>query len=199
MPSKCSTASFSPGLDPPSPPRPSCSKPITFTKKREDASDYGTYPGRKEVAEYSEGIYVGYRHYDKNNIEPLFPFGYGLSYTTFEYSDLKLSAKSMKQDGEIEVSLKVKNTGRMDGYEVVQLYIHDVKSSVDREEKSLKGFQRVSLKTGESKTVTLKIDKSALSFYDVKTKEWISESGEFEVLIGASSRDIRLKDEFELK
>jgi len=105
----------------------------------------------------------------------------------------------MKQDGQIEVSLNVKNTGKMTGDEVVQLYISDKKASVDREVKSLKGFQRVSLKAGESKTVTMKIDKSALAFYDVKAKKWIAEPGEFEVMIGASSRDIRLKDEFELK
>jgi len=178
---------------------PSGKLPVTFTKKWEDHSAYGTYPGKKELAEYSEGIFVGYRHFDKNKIEPLFPFGFGLSYTTFEYSDLKLSSKNMNQDDELEISLKVKNSGEMDGDEVVQLYIHDVKASVDREVKSLKGFQRVSLKSGESKTISMKIDKSDLAFYDVKDKKWVAEPGKFEVLIGASSRDIRLKKEFKLK
>jgi len=178
---------------------PSGKLPVTFLNRWEDSPAYGTYPGVREKAIYKEGIFVGYRWFDKKNIEPLFPFGYGLSYTTFEYSDLRLSSKSMKQDGQIEVSLNVKNTGKMTGDEVVQLYISDKKASVDREVKSLKGFQRVSLKAGESKTVTMKIDKSALAFYDVKAKKWIAEPGEFEVMIGASSRDIRLKDEFELK
>jgi len=178
---------------------PSGRLPLTFPKKWEDTPVVDSYPGTKEIANYNEGIYVGYRWYDKKNIEPLFPFGYGLSYTTFEYSDLKLSAKSMKQDGEIEISLNVKNTGKMASDEVVQLYIHDVKASVDREVKSLKGFQRVSLEVGESKTITMKIDKSSLSFYDVKAKKWLAEQGMFEVLIGASSVDIRLKGEFKLK
>jgi len=178
---------------------PSGKLPITFLEKWEDSPAYGTYPGIREKAIYKEGIFVGYRWFDKKNIEPLFPFGFGLSYTTFKFSDLKLSSKTMKQEGEMEISLKVKNTGKMDGDEVVQLYIRDKKASVEREVKALKGFARVSLKTGESKTVNMKIDKSALSFYDVKAKKWVAEPGMFEVLIGASSRDIRLRGEFELK
>ena len=178
---------------------PSGKLPVTFMKKWEDHHAFETYPGKKEYAEYSDEIYVGYRHYDKNNVEPLFPFGYGLPYTTFEYSDLKLSSKTMAQDDEIEVSLKVKNSGKIDGDEVVQLYIHDVKASIDREVKALKGFQRVSLKAGESKTIEMKIDKSALAFYDIQSKSWVAEPGKFEVLIGSSSRDIRLQDDFKLK
>jgi len=173
--------------------------PVTFPVKYEDNPAYSSYMKEKDKAVFEEGIFVGYRYYDSKEVEPLFPFGYGLSYTTFEYSDLKLSAKSMKQDGEIEVSLKVKNTGEMDGDEVVQLYVHDVKASVEREAKSLKGFARVSLKAGESKTVTFKIDKSHLSFYDIKKKEWVAEPGEFDVLAGNSSRNILLKDTFILK
>ena len=142
---------------------------------------------------------MGYRHYDKKNIEPLFPFGDGLSYTNFEYSDLKLSLDKMKANDTLQVSLTVTNAGKVDGAEVVQLYISDKQASVEREVKALKGFQRVSLQAGESKTITMKIDKSALSFYDVNGKKWVAEPGEFELLIGSSSRDIRLKDEFELK
>jgi len=178
---------------------PSGKLPFTIMKRWEDHSAYGTYPGKRDFVEYSEGIFVGYRHFDKNNIEPEFPFGYGLSYTTFKYSDLELSFKNIKQSDTLEVSIKVKNSGKVDGDEIVQLYISDKKASVEREVKSLKGFQRVSLKAGESKTVTMKIDKTALSFYDVKAKKWLAEPGEFELLIGASSRDIRLKDLFELK
>ncbi len=177
---------------------PSGKLPLTFLKKWEDSPAYPTYPGDRDIAHYSEGIFVGYRHFDKNNIEPLFHFGYGLSYTTFDYSDLKLDKKNMGKDGTVRVSLNVKNTGKMDGDEVVQLYIRDVKANVKREVKALKGFDRVSLKAGESKNVSFKIDKSALSFYDVKKKEWVAEPGDFEVLVGSSSRDIRLKDKFRL-
>lgn len=178
---------------------PSGKLPITFMKKREDHPAAKTYPGEKTFAEYSEGIFVGYRHFDKYNINPLFEFGFGLSYTTFEYSDIKLSSYEISQNDSIEISLTVTNTGEVDGDEVVQLYISDTKASVEREEKSLKGFARVNLKAGESKTVSFKIDKSALAFYDVDSKKWISEPGDFEVLIGASSRDIRLKRKFVLK
>jgi len=105
----------------------------------------------------------------------------------------------MEQDDTLTVTLNVKNVGKMDGDEVVQLYIHDVKASVEREVKALKGFKRIALKKGESKPVSFKIDKSALSFYDVKAKKWVAEPGEFQVLIGSSSRDIRLKDSFYLQ
>ncbi|MBC8183808.1 glycoside hydrolase family 3 C-terminal domain-containing protein [candidate division KSB1 bacterium] len=177
---------------------PSGKLPLTFMKKWEDSAVYPTYPGERDVAYYKEGIFVGYRHFDKNNIEPLFPFGYGLSYTTFEYSDLKLDKKKIGQDSTVTVSLNVKNTGNMDGDEVVQLYIRDVKASVKREVKALKGFDRISLKVGGSKKITFKINKSALSFYDVKRKVWVAEPGVFKVLVGSSSRDIRLKDKFRL-
>ena len=178
---------------------PSGHLPMTFPKERKDASDYGTYPGKKEVAVYKEGIFVGYRHFDKFNIEPLFPFGYGLSYTTFEYSDFNLSTKTINTEGEIEISLNVKNIGEMIGDEIVQLYISDKEASVEREVKSLKGFKRVSLNPGESKMISMKVDKSALSFYDVDSKLWVAEPGEFEVLVGNSSRNILLKDTFIIK
>ena len=178
---------------------PSGKLPFTFMKKWEDHPAAKTYPGTKEIANYSEGIFMGYRHFDKENIEPLYPFGYGLSYTTFGYSDLKLSAKEMKQNDSIKVSFTLKNTGKVDGDEVVQMYISDKKASVKREVKSLKGFKRVSLKVGESKEVSFMIEKSVLSFYDVKNKKWKAEKGKFEVIIGSSSRDIRLSETFQLK
>ncbi len=177
---------------------PSGRLPMTFPKKWEDSPVANTYPGERDFAYYNEGIFVGYRHYDKNDIEPLFPFGYGLSYTSFEYSDIKLDKPAMEQDDILTVSLTVKNIGTMNGDEVIQLYIHDEKASVEREVKSLKGFERVNLKAGESKDVSFEIDKSDLSFYDVKNKHWIAEPGKFEIRIGASSRDIRLKSGFEL-
>ena len=178
---------------------PSGKLPLTLMKRREDASDFGTYPGTKSVADYREGIFVGYRHFDKENIEPQFPFGFGLSYTSFEYSDLKIDKPVMEQNDTITISLKVKNSGKMDGDEIVQLYIHDPVASVEREVKSLKGFERVSLKAGESKEVRFKIDKSHLSFYDTPSKRWVAEPGQFDVLIGSSSRDIRLIQPFNLK
>ncbi|MCK5457358.1 MAG: glycoside hydrolase family 3 C-terminal domain-containing protein, partial [Melioribacteraceae bacterium] len=154
---------------------PSGKLPLTFPKKMEDTPVADNYPGEKLNTYYTEGIFVGYRHYDKNNIEPLFPFGFGLSYTTFEFSDLKLSKTSMNKEDEFTVEVTVKNTGKVDGDEIVQLYISDEEASVEREVKSLKGFKRVSLKAGESKTVSMKIDKSALSFYDVDSKSWVVE------------------------
>ena len=178
---------------------PSGKLPFTFMKKWEDHPAAKTYPGEREIAYYSEGIFMGYRHFDKYDIEPLYEFGFGLSYTTFDYSDLKLSTEKMEQGDTLEISLTVKNTGKVDGDEVIQLYISDKKASVEREVKSLKGFARVSLKAGESKPVTFKITKEDLAFYDVKTKSWVAEKGKFEVLIGASSRDIKLKKLFRLE
>jgi len=178
---------------------PSGKLPFTFMKKWEDHPAAKTYPGKRDIAYYKEGIFMGYRHFDKYDIEPLYEFGFGLSYTTFEYSDLKLSSEKMLQNDTLEISLTVKNTGKVYGDEVIQLYISDKKASVEREVKSLKGFARVSLKAGESKPVTFKITKEDLAFYDVKSKSWVAEKGKFEVLIGTSSRDIRLNKSFSLK
>lgn len=175
---------------------PSGKLPITFPKRWEDCSAFNTYKKEDGTTRYEDGIYVGYRHFEKNKIEPLFPFGYGLSYTTFEYSDLKLSSKEITPNDELTVTLKVKNTGKIKGSEVVQLYINDVKSTVDRPIKELKGFKKVSINPGEEKVVELTIDKKALSFFDPNKKEWIAESGEFEILIGSSSSDIKLIDKF---
>ncbi|MEN8137651.1 MAG: glycoside hydrolase family 3 C-terminal domain-containing protein [Bacteroidota bacterium] len=178
---------------------PSGKLPFTWMKKWEDHPAVKTYPGDREVALYKEGIFMGYRHWDKNKIEPLYEFGYGLSYTEFEYSDLKLSSTNMYQNDTITVSVKITNIGNIEGDEIVQLYINDKKASVEREVKALKGFERVSLKVGESKDVKFKIEKSALSFYDVINKKWKAEKGKFEMLIGASSRDIRIRKTFKLK
>ena len=178
---------------------PSGKLPLTFPKWWEDSPVYETYPGEKPVAYYKEGIFVGYRHFDKKDIEPLFPFGYGLSYTSFEYNDLEITPKSIKQNGTVTVQMNVKNTGEMDGDEVIQLYVQDLKSSVDREVKSLKGFKRVNLKPSETKRVKFKLDRNSLAFYDVNMKQWVAESGEFKVLLGSSSRDIRLTGQFRLQ
>ena len=178
---------------------PSGKLPITFPKRWEDCSAFNTYKKEDGTTRYEDGIYVGYRHFEKNKIEPLFPFGYGLSYTTFEYSGINLSSKEIDNNDKLTISLKLKNTGRSKGSEVVQLYINDLQSSVDRPVKELKAFKKVSLNPGEEKVVELTIDQNALSFFDTHKKMWIAEPGKFEVLIGSSSKDIKLKDTFNLK
>ena len=141
---------------------------------------------------------MGYRYYDAKKIEPLFPFGYGLSYTTFEYENLKLSTARLGTDDKLEVTLVVKNTGDTAGKEAVQLYIRDVESTLVRPEKELKGFCKVDLKPGQKKSVSFAIGSEELSFYNPDLKEWMAEPGDFEILVGASSRDIRARAVFSL-
>ena len=171
----------------------------TFFKKWEDCPAYGNYPGEDDTEVYAEGVFVGYRHLDKENIEPAFAFGHGLSYTTFDYSDLKLSSKKINNGESVEVSFTVKNSGDIAGDEVVQLYVGDPESTVPRPVKELKGFKRVSLKPGEMKSVTLILKPEDMAFYDICSKDWKVEPGQFNVYVGASSRDIRLTGEFKVK
>jgi beta-glucosidase len=175
---------------------PSGKLPVTFPVRLEDTPAFVNYPGGKEVR-YGEGIFVGYRHYDMKDVAPLFPFGHGLSYTEFAYSDLQVSPV-VKPGEPVAVSLTVKNTGGRAGKEVVQLYVRDVASSLPRPRKELKRFAKVSLQPGESQVVSFELDDRTLSFYDVDRKAWIAEPGEFEVLIGSSSRDIRARAMFKL-
>lgn len=178
---------------------PSGKTPVTFPKRFEDSPAFGHYPGENLHVTYAEGIYVGYRGFEKNGTEPLFPFGHGLSYTTFAYSDLRIAPVHAAAGEPVQVSMTVRNTGPRAGAEVVQLYLHDVKSSVDRPAKELKGFRRVVLEPGQAGTVSFTLDWAALSFFSVEKDDWVAEPGMFEVLIGASSRDLRLKGSFELK
>ena len=178
---------------------PSGKLPDTFPKRIEDNPAYINYPGENGKVLYGEGIFVGYRYYDAKKIEPLFPFGYGLSYTTFEYSNLRISSADLKMGDRLEVCIDVRNTGEREGKEIVQMYVHDVKSSLARPPKELKGFKKVRLQPGETTTVCLALGKEDLSFYDPDLKQWIAEPGEFEVLIGSSSRDIRANASFSLK
>ncbi|MCS7202406.1 MAG: glycoside hydrolase family 3 C-terminal domain-containing protein [Dictyoglomus sp.] len=166
----------------------------TFPKKLSDNPSYLFFPGEGDRVEYREGIFVGYRYYDKKEMEVLFPFGYGLSYTTFEYSDLRLDKKEITDKEVLKVKVKVKNTGKVKGKEIVQLYVRDVKSSVIRPDKELKGFTKVELEPGEEKEVEFELDKRAFAYYNVDIKDWYVETGEFEILIGKSSREIVLKD-----
>lgn len=178
---------------------PSGKLPLTFPHRWEDCPAYGTYPGAEDSAEYREGIFVGYRWFDEKGFEPLFPFGHGLSYTTFSYSDLKIVPDVVSADSSVTVQLKVKNTGEMVGDEVVQVYVHDIKSSLPRPPKELKGFARVHLEPGEEKTVEISLRVPNLAFYDAAARKWVVEPGEFQVLVGASSRDIRLLGKFTVK
>jgi beta-glucosidase len=174
---------------------PSGKLPVSFVKRWEDSPAYGHYPGEHLTVQYAEGIYVGYRYFDKHSVDPLFPFGYGLSYTKFDYSDLKVSP-SASAGKPAQVSLQVRNSGSRAGAEVVELYVHDGHSTVDRPEKELKGFRRVTLAPGESKNVEFSLDPASLGYYSVAKKAWVTEPGQFDVLIGSSSRDIRMKGSF---
>ena len=177
---------------------PSGKLPVTFPRQLADSPAYAGYPGENLRLHYADGIYVGYRGFDKGNIEPLFPFGYGLSYTTFDYSGLKITPGKLAAGGRVQVTLKVRNSGTRAGAEVVQLYVHDVKPSVDRPLKELKGFERVMLRAGESREVSFTLDKAALAYFSAEKDDWVADPGAFEAWLGASSRDIRLKGSFEL-
>jgi beta-glucosidase len=178
---------------------PSGKLPITFPVKWEDCSAYSTYRAKDSVSEYSDGIYVGYRHYEKEKIKPLFPFGFGLSYTTFKYSNIRLSSPEIATDKTIEITCDITNTGHRVGSEIAQLYIKDIVSSVDRPEKELKGFAKVYIEPGKTKKVTFKIDLSSLSFFDPGSRNWKAEPGEFSAVIGSSSDDKQLEKTFTLK
>ncbi len=177
---------------------PSGKLPETLPKRIEDNPAYINYPGENGEVLYGEGIFVGYRYYDAKKIEPLFPFGHGLSYTTFEYNNLKLSSTSIGLDDTLEITVDVRNTGSREGKEIIQLYVHDVESSLVRPPKELKGFQKVLLRPEEMTTVSFTLGKEALSFYNPDLKQWVAEPGEYELLIGSSSRDIRAKAFFSL-
>ncbi|HWY58879.1 MAG TPA: glycoside hydrolase family 3 C-terminal domain-containing protein [Terriglobales bacterium] len=178
---------------------PSGKLPVSFVKEWKDSPAYGHYPGENLQVEYAEGIYVGYRYFDKQKVEPLFPFGYGLSYTKFDYSDLRVSPNKVLSGKPVEVSLRVHNSGSRSGAEIVELYVHDGHSSVDRPIQELKGFRRISLAPGEDKVVRFTLDRSAIAFYSPSKKDWATEPGQFDVLVGSSSRDIRLKGSFNLE
>ncbi len=150
------------------------------------------YPGTKRLAEHKEGIYIGYRYYDTAQKDVLFPFGFGLSYTEFKYSDLKLSKKKIEDTDTLTVSYKIKNVGNCDGAEISQVYVSDKESTIFRPAKELKGFKKVFLKAGEETTVEIELGKRAFAFYNAGAATWQVESGEFEILVGASSRDIKL-------
>ena len=168
---------------------PSGKLPFTIAKKWEDYPAYGNYPGANGEVEYKEGILVGYRYFDTKKIESEYPFGFGLSYTTFTLSDLKVTSKGKDN---YSVQVKVKNTGSVPGTEVVQVYVKDKKPKVLRPEKELKAFARVTLNAGEEKTVTLKLDKSSFEYYDDVKNAWTRSKGGYEIMVGTSSKNVPL-------
>jgi beta-glucosidase len=178
---------------------PSGKLPFTFPLALNDSPAYslGTFPG-DNTAEYKEGSLVGYRWFDTKKIKPLFPFGFGLSYTEFSYNEIKTDKPKYGKDDKIQISVELKNTGKQKGDEVVQLYVHRLNSQIEWPEKELKGFSRVSLKAGESKRITLTLPVSKLRYWDMKIHDWRLESGKLQLMIGSSSSDIRVVKSIEI-
>jgi beta-glucosidase len=179
---------------------PSGKLPASFERRWEDnPAFHNYYPGKGENrAQYSEGVFAGYRHFDRSETKPLFAFGYGLSYTTFAYSKLSVAPKTGNLNEPVTVSFDLRNTGHREAAEVAEIYVGDSHSSVPRPVKELKGFAKVNLKPGETKRVTLKLDRRAFSFYDIKKSDWRAEAGDFTILVGGSSDNIQLQNEFTL-
>ncbi len=178
---------------------PSGRLPATFEKRWQDNPAHDHYypePGTQKIL-YKEGIFVGYRGFEKNGVAPLFPFGHGLSYTTFKYSNLAVSPGE-SDDGNVQVSFDLTNTGRRAGAEVAQVYVADTHSGVPRPLKELKGFAKVNLKPGETQRVTIELDRRSFSYYDVDAKAWHAAPGTFDVLVGRSSAAIELRGKLTL-
>lgn len=170
---------------------PSGKLPCTFPRRLEDAPAYHNWPGENLEVNYGEGLFIGYRHYERAGIEPLFPFGHGLSYTTFEYGRPSLSSKVLRPEGSIELIVAVSNVGPVTGSETVQVYVRDEKSRLPRPEKELVAFEKVTLEPGETRHLSMRMDKHAVGYYDTAIKRWIAEEGRFVVCVGASSADIK--------
>ena len=178
---------------------PSGKLPATFPKKLSDSPAHalGNYPGTNGTVTYAEGLLVGYRWFDAKNIEPQFPFGFGLSYTTFKYSNLKLIPGAGTNEI-VTAQFDLENTGKIAGAEVAQLYVHEKNPRLPRPERELKGFKKVLLKPGEKQTVSIPLGKTAFAYYDDGKKSWVAQPDNFEISIGSSSRDLRLRDNFNL-
>ena len=174
---------------------PSGKLPTTFPVRIEDNPAYHNWPGENLKTVYGEGVFVGYRHYERAKIAPLFPFGHGLTYASFAYGEPALSSPVLTDSGApVVLSVEVTNTGSVAAAEIVQAYVRDVKSRLPRPEKELQGFAKAFLQPGESKTIQIKLDKYSVGYYDTNLGEegrWVAEEGAFEVQVGASSKDIR--------
>lgn len=167
----------------------------TYPIKLEDTPCYNNFPGTDVIVEYKEAIYVGYRYYDKVEKDVLFTFGYGLSYTNFMYSNLKIN----QNNTDIEVSFKIKNIGNVKGKEIAQVYISKENSNIYRAKKELKGFEKIELESGEEKEIVVHLNKDLFNYYDVKSKKWSIESGKYKILVGKSSKDIVLESEIDIE
>lgn len=179
---------------------PSGKLPITFPKRWEDEDpSVRNYISQDSVSDYSDGIFVGYRHFDKENIAPQFPFGYGLSYTTFAYKDLKVDGQLSSNAPVVNVSFDIANTGSRSGAEVAQVYVQEVNPRLPRPVKELKGFARVQLDPGKSQTVHLTLNRNAFAYFDPDQEKWVVDPGTFNILVGSSSRDIQLQGGVDLK
>ena len=179
---------------------PSGKLPASFERQWEDNATFHSYypkPGEKQV-EYSEGVFLGYRHFDRGGVKPLFPFGYGLSYTTFAYHNLKVSPDTGNLNEPVTVSFDLENTGHYEGAEVAQVYVSDNHARVPRPVKELKGFVRIELKPSESSHVSVALDRRAFSYYDTLKKNWSADPGSFGILVGSSSDTIELQGTFVL-
>ncbi len=174
---------------------PSGKLPVTYPISLKDCSAYKLYKAQDSITVYSDGIYVGYRHFEKNNIEPRYPFGYGLSYTSFKYSNLKLEKGNSPS---VKVTFDLTNTGKVEGAEAAQVYVGEVNPKIDRPAKELKGFKKLNLKPGETKKVEITLNKDSFSYWNPATKNWTMDSGDFEILVGSSSSDIKLKEKIAL-
>lgn len=177
---------------------PSAKLAETWPERLEHNPSHLNFPGDDEVV-YHESIYVGYRYYDKKAIKPLFPFGHGLSYTKFEYSDIVVDKTVIDEDDTVTVSVDVKNTGAVDGAEIVQLYVADAEGKIDRPIRELKGFEKVFLKSGEKKTVSFTLDRRSFAYWDAEEHDWLVESGKFDIEVGPSSVCLPLKITIEVK
>jgi len=193
---------------------PSGKLPITIEKDFKDSPGYGYIPEGESLytgwnaeqekaravydVHYNEGVFVGYRWYENKKIKPLYPFGFGLSYADFQYSDLKITPARFQEKDSVTVTFNLKNVGNMKGMEAAQLYVQDVESSVSRPNKELKGFKKINLEPGENKTIQIKLGKKDFSFWNPQTKSWFAENGKFIIQIGSSSQDIKLIKEIEL-
>jgi len=173
--------------------------PLTFPRRLEDTPSFLHYPGEAGRVAYDEGVFVGYRYYDARKLEPRFAFGHGLSYTRFEYRDLALASDVATPGLPLAFRIEVANVGERAGAEVVQAYVSDLEASVARPPKALAAFAKIELAPGERRVVELEIPARALAFWDVKARAWKAEPGEFELIVGSSSRDVRAQSRFRLE
>jgi beta-glucosidase len=175
--------------------------PISIERRWEDNAvhdSYYPYAGGKKV-EYKEGVFVGYRHFDKSGIKPLFPFGYGLSYTTFAYKNLTVSLSASSGNPQVQVEFEMTNTGARAGAEVAQVYVGDTHAKVPRPVKELKGFAKVELNSGETKHVQVTLDQRAFSYYDVNNHKWTVDTGNFDIYVARSAAEIELTGKLTLQ